>query len=372
MNAVALRCGTLHLDVTRADLPLDELCGFASRRSRKRGFVFVSKVLGKHYPVRPSVMVDVHQRLAARLAHLPGPALLIALAETATGLGQGIYEAWLQASGRSDVLFLHTTRYWLDRPVAMHFEEPHSHATQHLVYEPSSDLFRSARTLVLVDDEMSTGRTLANLTEAYYRLNPNLAEVHLVCLTDWMGPLAKADFARRAGLPTTVHSLLEGTFRLDENTAFDPGPAPNVTGQKVFKDRFLPRTSGRLGVLGLSEFDLDGLVQSVSLEPGQKVLVLGSGEFSHPPFLLARRLEQLGWDVHFQATTRSPLLVDADIRSVLEFCDNYHDEMSNYIYNVTERWYDKILVGYETRPLPANHTLPAMIGALPIFFDECG
>src|SRR5262249_37990777 len=110
-KTVSLRCGTLHLEIERADMDLEELCGYASRRSRKRGFVFVSKVLGKHYPVRPRKMAEVHARLAERLDDLPGPVVVIALAETATGLGHGLYESWLRLNGRVDSLFLQTTRY---------------------------------------------------------------------------------------------------------------------------------------------------------------------------------------------------------------------------------------------------------------------
>src|SRR5688572_4494697 len=114
-KTVRLRCGTLHLHIERADMELEELCGYASRRSRKRGFVFVSKVLGKHYPVRPRRMAEVYARLAGRLGNLPGPVVLIALAETATALGHGVYESWLRQTGRTDALFLHTTRYHLRR-----------------------------------------------------------------------------------------------------------------------------------------------------------------------------------------------------------------------------------------------------------------
>ena len=67
---VRLRSGTLRLAVERADWPLESLCGFASRRGKKRGFVFVSKVLGKHYPVRPRVMEEAHARLVAQVETL--------------------------------------------------------------------------------------------------------------------------------------------------------------------------------------------------------------------------------------------------------------------------------------------------------------
>jgi hypothetical protein len=370
--SVKLRCGTLRLQIERADMDLHELCGFASRRSRKRGFVFVSKVLGKHYPVRPRLMADIYARLAQKLAELSGPAVFIAMAETATGLGHGIYEAWLRHTGRDDVLFQHSTRYRLRRPLALEFSESHSHATRHFLYASAeskhAQLFAEAKTLVLVDDEISTGRTLANLALAYRRLNSAVVAVHVVCLTDWLGPDRRAALAEQIGLPIRFHNLLQGSFALEEDAQFDPGPIPDVTGGDDFKDDCLTRNHGRLGVRGPLSFDLDRLIRSSEIRPGERLLVLGTGEFAYPPYLLARRLEERGWDVHFQSTTRSPLLLDRDITSALEFVDNYHDGMPNYVYNVGDRRYERIIVGYETWPLPAAHLLPQRIGALPLFF----
>jgi hypothetical protein len=62
------------------------------------------------------------------------------------------------------------------------------------------------------------------------------------------------------------------------------------------------------------------------------------------------------------------LLVGEALGSVLEFVDNYHDDIPNYLYNVAGQTYDKILVGYETSPLPASHRLAEMLGAEPLFF----
>jgi hypothetical protein len=371
-TTIRLRAGTLRLRVDRAESGLSELCGFASRRSRKRGFVFVSKVLGKHYPVRPGRMAQTHRLLAAKLAHLPGPALLVGLAETATGLGQGVHEWWLRDTGRDDVLFVPTTRYRLRHPVALGFEESHSHAVDHLVYQPACPenlrLFREARTLVLVDDEISTGRTLANLAAAYRRLNPCLSSLHLVCLTDWLGAQRRDEVTLRAGLPTEVHSLLSGEYAFESNPAFDPGPIPDVSGRGDFKDDYLPADHQRLGSRELARPDLDGLVRASGVRPGERLLVLGSGEFAYPPYLLARRLEAAGWDVHYQSTTRSPLMVDTDITSCLSFLDNYHDGIPNYLYNVGHNGYERVLIGYETRPLPPGHALPDLWGVTPLFF----
>jgi adenine/guanine phosphoribosyltransferase-like PRPP-binding protein len=363
-GTIRLPAGTLTVHVSRADLPLDALCGFASRRSRKRGFVFVSRVLGKHYPVRPRVMADVHARLAARLAGLPGPVLVIGMAETATGLGQGLYERL----DRPDALFIHTTRYRLDRPLALDFEESHSHAPDHLLYVPTdADLFHSAKSLVLIDDELSTGRTLANLATAYRARNVNVAEVHIVRLTDWLADDRRAAVIDRIGVPTSFHSLLTGTFTFTDDPAFDPGPVPAAVGGGDFKDAILPTASPRLGVRGPLAFDAEAVARTLDLKPTDRVLVLGTGEFAHPPFRLALYLETRGHDVHSQTTTRSPLMVGDALMSVVETVDNYHDGIPNYVYNVADRHYDRIVICYETRPLPVAHTLPATLSATPVF-----
>jgi hypothetical protein len=74
---VTLPTGTLHIRVDRSQRPLDMLLDFAARQNPKRGFLFVSKVLGKHIPAAPSVIRDIHRRPAAQIGNLPGPVLFI-------------------------------------------------------------------------------------------------------------------------------------------------------------------------------------------------------------------------------------------------------------------------------------------------------
>ena len=82
---INLVSGVLSLTVDRSDMPLDDLCGFAVRQNPKRGFLFVSKVLGKHWPVRPSDAYKVYEMLANKLGEIDGPVWSVGLAETATG-----------------------------------------------------------------------------------------------------------------------------------------------------------------------------------------------------------------------------------------------------------------------------------------------
>lgn len=89
-----LKRGLLEVKVDDAVLPPANLFGFAERRNPKRAFLFVSKVLGRHIPVRPSVMAASFESLAAEIpTDLPGPVLVIGMAETAVGLGAGVHRA---------------------------------------------------------------------------------------------------------------------------------------------------------------------------------------------------------------------------------------------------------------------------------------
>lgn len=375
-TVIRLRCGTLTLRVESALMPLEELCTFGSRRNRKRGFLFISKVLGKHVPVRPSLMLRVHEALAGQIHGAQGTVAVIALAETATGLGQGVFEALLRQTGRDDVVFLHSTRYRLAQPLALAFCESHSHATEHLIYFPRDpkhrELLENARTLVLVDDELTTGRTLTHLAREFLQINPAVQSIRLVTITDWLCAERRRAIADELRCPVDFHALLCGTFHFEADASFDPGRTPDVTGGNGPKDAFLPIKHGRLGVSDALALDFGRLERATELRRGERVLVLGTGEFGHPPYLLALHLERRGWDVHFQSTTRSPILVGEGISAAHEFVDNYHDEIPNYVYNVHPERYDRIIIGYETWPLPQSHRLAEMLGARALFFGRDG
>ncbi|MDR2351778.1 MAG: phosphoribosyltransferase domain-containing protein, partial [Deltaproteobacteria bacterium] len=190
---VTLPTGVIRLSVRFSDYPIDELLGFASRYNALRGFLFVSKVLGKHYPVAPRLMTRTYRDLAHKInsvSSIQGPVVFLALAETAIGLGKGIFYEYLNYNPHVLALFIHTTRYSLYGTVAFKIIEPHCHAPEHLVYEPESplgqEIFANAKTLILIDDEISTGNTLLNLVKAYASKFQKLTQVIVVTLTDLM------------------------------------------------------------------------------------------------------------------------------------------------------------------------------------------
>lgn len=92
--SASLMRGVLEVDVHLSSVSPESLFGFAERRNPKRAFLFVSRVLGKHIPVKPSVMEFTYESLAAKIpADLPGPVLVIGMAETAVGLGAGVHRS---------------------------------------------------------------------------------------------------------------------------------------------------------------------------------------------------------------------------------------------------------------------------------------
>ena len=322
-RSIQLPGGTLDVSVTRADWPLNTLCDFGARLNPRRGFLVVSKLLGRHIPTSPDLMRRSAAALASRLpADLPGPVLVLGLAETAICLGQTVHEELTTRTGRDDLFFLHTTRQQIDEPLLCRFEEPHSHASAHLIYRPQIDSFVPPRSLILVDDELSTGTTLANLAEALVGCWPGVEAIWIATLTDWSDGGWQWRMPRRCGSA----SLLKGRLRWTP----DAQAAPSV----MF-DRAAPAL-GRLsehfnsGRLGLRH----PLKPPALLEPrSNRLRILGTGECTYPAFIIAEQLQRAGADVVMQATTRSPARLGGAIVRSLQCTDNYGTDVPNYLYN---------------------------------------
>lgn len=351
-----LPTGTLDVSVFESRWPLDELCDFAARENPKRGFLVVSRVLGRHLPAAPSLMRRSVRDLAALIApDLPGPVMVVGLAETAICLGQMIHEEWSARTGRGDAGFIHSTRQLIDAPLLCRFEEPHSHASAHLIYEPHVADRAAPRTLVLVDDEVSTGTTLRNLAAALVGVWPQVERIVVATLTDWSVGL---DWEAAMSRPTETHALLRG--RLNWKPASRP-PAP--------RDAEFEAAAGSLGRMAAHvNFGRLGLGEPISLPPTSPLpggvgplRVVGTGEFTYLPFRLAERLETEGRDVVVQATSRSPARIGAAMATKLCFDDNYETGVANYLYNSGTMGERETWLCHET---PAGSVDRALVEAL--------
>jgi hypothetical protein len=354
--------GWVEARVRRASWPLDRLCTFAARHNARRGFLVVSKVLGRHLPARPSEIRAAADALAAELpADLPGPVAVVGLAETAVSLGRSVFDGWRRSTGRTDALYLHSTRQLADRALWVAFREPHSHAPEHLVYAPASAEAAArlveARTLVLVDDEISTGTTLVNLADALRVRSPRVETVLLACLTDW---------SEAAPPPLPRVSLLSGALRWTPDGDALAGSGPTSAGG-------MGRAVDRCPDAARAAADLQRAVDAALSEQDERpVLVLGLGEFCHPPFQLAEALERSGVDVALQTASRSPVRLGGAIRAALAFADPYGSGAPHFVYNPPSPAQHRVLICHETPRDTVDPTLVAALGATLIGFGRAG
>ncbi|WP_184942406.1 phosphoribosyltransferase [Kitasatospora kifunensis] len=334
------------------DPELTDLLGLAVRDNPRRAQLLVSQVLGKHVPQQPGLVLGAGRRLGAAVRELlgepaSGSAVVLGFAETATGLGHCLAD-------ELDARYLHSTR----RPVAgmapvAGFEEPHSHATSHLLLPESLELLAHGDPLVLVDDELSTGQTVLNTIEALHSSWPRERYV-LAALVDLRGSADRerlAAFAAELGVSVEVVALAQGRVRLPAGTRARarelvatlgvPGESRQSTrGELVRAELPWPvgvPEGGRHGfwpaqrrALASALPELGERLAKELAGHERRVLVLGCEELSYAPLRLAEALElALGSSgassvsVSFSTTTRSPVLAVDDpgyaIRTGLAF-----------------------------------------------------
>ena len=364
MPDIQLHRGTLTVTPTQhhQNWQLDDLLKYAERINPKRAFLFVSKVLGKHIPVAPSTMQRTYQDLASLIPLSDAQSTtFIAMAETAVGLGAGVYRAYSQQNHLSP-LFVTTTRHQhADLPILGEFLEEHSHAQDQLIHS-SHELKKhqhliNTETLVLIDDEVSTGKTFVNLVQSLQKAGLNqIKNIITITLVDWT---AENGVDEILGIPCQSISLLQGTWQWQDAAIAQEILMPKVdsTQQGDFPV-IAPQNWGREPTYQAAE----SWYRATPKKPNEKVLVLGSGEYAWIPFLIAESLEQQGAQAFYSSTTRSPIAFGHAIEHILAFKDNYGLNMNNYAYNVDYQQYDRILLVIETAKDSVD---PRLIAQLP-------
>lgn len=409
----------------RAPLALADLVGLALRVNPKRPHLLVSTVLAKHVPTDPRLVraaghllglrvaehlgrleVDGSADVAARLrsalaagaeepaadldglatatdaalaAVAPGDGVVLGYAETATALGHLVGRALRLPS-------VHSTRRAVPGvPSVLGFEESHSHATTHLVLAEDPALLATHGPAVLVDDELSTGRTALATIRALHAHAPR-AEYVVAALVDARRAADREHIARVAdelGARISVVALAEGEVRVPE-AAVAPEPEPQPQSQPEHgavvdarpSGALVPgadpgdawpvgvRTTGRHGFVPSDEAPLADAAAAVAARVGERldaagvdaagdVLVLGTEELMYAPLAVAEALRRAGRATYFSTTTRSPVQVrdvpGYAVRSGVRFLAHDRDAdgygaADRFAYNVAARDWAAIVV----------------------------
>lgn len=329
-------------------------------RNAKRAYLLVNPLQAKHMPVSPTEALTMMRTLGEGLRQeFPGARLVLGFAETATALGAAVASRL-----GPDCAFLTTTREAGEGPGWVRFLEEHSHAAEQKLWGGDLDaLLQKTDTVLFVDDEISTGKTLRNMVAQLTRRWPALGEKTLVAasLLNRVTPeqeeaLADAGINCRClvRLPQEDHTAQVADWTVTE--------APPAVPQNLsFRQETLPgeglldpRKTLRIGAYDRSCQAVAEAMLSHTLGPVEtlgKTLVLGTEECMYPALCLGEKLERLGAEVCCHATTRSPIgLCDAPgypIRSGWKLPSFYEEERTTYVYNLRE--YDTVIVVSDTK-----------------------
>ncbi|MGG3562504.1 phosphoribosyltransferase family protein [Neobacillus rhizosphaerae] len=385
------------------NLPIEELFTMAARINKKRSFLFVSKVLGKHLPILPNKGLLTAALLAVRYIesvkglhceekeelvsffskggetynHLPFvpnsiQPIVIGFAETATALGHAFFDCFYTAE------FFHTTREEMrEEKPNVTFEEEHSHATSHRCYIPNN-MINNQREIILVDDEITTGKTALNIIQSIHANYPR-EEYTVVSILDWRSQENKDRFKQledELGIKIHVVSLVAGHVQIKQHKEIisqssSGNDRKNKVEQSVeflqLSSLFTPvpfssKTNGNTTpyILETGRFGLGGYENSFDekmsdaacyLEQkrtGEKTLCLGTGEFMYLPMQLASKM---GSGVYYHSTTRSPIHVENRRGYGAQFGVTFPNPedltVTNFVYNIPPDYYDEIFIFFE-------------------------
>lgn len=341
-----------------------ELLRLAKRfNNQKRSYLLVDPLQGKHIPVSPTQCLDMLHSMGGLLKErYPEASLVIGFAETATAVGAAAAEMI-----GDNCTYFQTTREnvggvarWVE------FLEEHSHATeQKLAADNLEQAFTKTQTVIFIDDELSTGKTLMNmivqLRGAYPELNDKkivaasiinrmsqentrfLANEGIECCSllkidnvDYTQTVEVFDIKEQSDIPET--ECVYTSFSAEKNAAGDPR-----TG--VVIGEYISDVLSRHNALIKSN--------ESAVPSGKRLVVIGTEECMYPGLLIAREYENSGRfeSVRFHATTRSPIGIcddeDYPAKNGYKLQSFYEKDRQTYLYNLAE--YDSALVVTDSR-----------------------
>lgn len=341
--------------------------------NKKRKYLVVNRLQGKHIPVRPQVALEMFGALAEVLlqAYPNERLLLIGFAETATAIGAAV------AAGM-DAYYIQTTRENLSGVEYFYFSEVHSHATeQKLVEEDVRRVIGQVDRIVFLEDEITTGNTILHIVRLLRKAYGEGLLFSAASLLNGMEPKHHKEYERQGislhWLGKIYHETYEAAVeRYTEDGIYHVCDCSAVLGEVEeirpagYMDarRLVQGGAYQTACLGMC----DEIQTLLSSWQGKRVLVLGTEEFMYPALCVARRLEEMGNEVWYHATTRSPISVYTEegypFGERYELASFYDRERKTFLYDIGT--YEEVLI--VTDALEGTEGLCALTDAL----TRCG
>lgn len=362
IKKVSLFAGELVIKPAVPISKVDGLLSFASRYNNKRQYMFASNVLGKYIPATPNAMAEAQNELLEQVTFKNETTTFIGFAESACGLGEALFTKSVENNVflKSKAAYIHTTRQFNGQDdINLHFIEPHSHAADQVLMTPKDRKVRSimdtSTTLALVEDEITTGNTMANFLASYLEKYPSIRRVEILTYVDWRTSMQKISLAERfPQLEISTYALITGeiAFNIERDnlllTKKAKGDITQIESNASIHD-------ARYGVMYGEIKTRAALTKLASLtnEFTMPMLIIGTSEFTYWAQKIASEAQSKGGNCVMLSTTRAPLQVRDDIHSKLEFVSHYGDGEHHYLYNIpTDRM---AFICYETRHQAEQH-----------------
>lgn len=329
----------------------DDLITIAKRdNNKKRPFLLVNPLQGKHLAVSPSKSIELFQTLAHQVfSHTDidyANTLIIGFAETATAIGAG-----LAINAPFAISYIQTTREQYPEKEFLYFSEEHSHATDQMVIKDFLDeTLKPGFHILFAEDEVTTGKTIENFIQV---LQKTYSSYHLTfgiaSILNGMGEEKLQQLRERNIMVDYLFAVPSYDYQsILDNYTYEPelrhiAAEVSIPYQTLLCDEY---ENTRLGVAAPAyQAACEHLAEQVmhQLPCNQNtpldILILGTEECMYPGIALGAYIEtHSNHQVRFHATTRSPILPskeeDYPIRERYCLHSFYEQERTTYLYNV--------------------------------------
>lgn len=329
-----------------------DLVSVAGRENnKKRTYLVVNRLQGKHVPVSPHKALQMFDALGALLEkeYKEEKLLLIGFAETATAVGAA-------AAGRLHAWYLQTTREQIEGVEYFYFSEQHSHAAeQKLVKDDLDQVLPFVDRIIFVEDEITTGKTIWNIIQLLKKTYPDCPPFSAVSILNGMDADCQNIYKERKiglhWLVKTQHetypdqvSGLEGDGVCHVCSTEKPSRMPEEYGIGGLENarRLTKGAEYRMACQQMAEKAL----QALPAGRGSRILVVGTEEFMYPALILGELLEQAGTEVRCHSTTRSPIVVSKragyPLRERYQLSSLYDAQRRTFIYDLAA--YEEVLI----------------------------
>ena len=318
--------------------------------NKKRGYLVVDPLQGKHVPAVPTKAINLFKNLSEHIKNKyeSDKVLVIGFAETATAIGA-------QVAIELEARYIQTTREVIEGVEYLFFSEAHSHATEQKLVKDDIDIaLEDVDRIVFVEDEVTTGNTIMNIInllcatytkkidftilsllngmdeDALKRCEDRNIDIHYVLKTDHSEFESRADVYATDGDYVEPDNRENGNYRLWDASGY-------LNARRLINGKDYANACQLLW-----EYINDRL----KVTSGENVLVVGTEEFMYPALYVGSQLEGIGCSVRCHSTTRSPIAVSKDseypLHTRYELASVFDKDRVTYLYDIEK--YDRVVI----------------------------